>query len=137
MAYAELLYVLWGGEGPHASFIRFVLLMMLLIIIPFYIYSAVVLMTIAKKTKTKDAWRAWVPITSIYLMTQIAKVPGWVTLVILLALIPFIGVLIFLAVYIWLWWKIAEARKQPGWMALLMIIPIVNLVIMGLIAWKD
>ena len=119
-----------------AAFAAFFLLA-LLIGIALYIYQAIVLMTIAKKTKTQNEWLAWLPIANIYLMTQIAKVPGWVTLAILLALIPLIGGLIFFAVYIWLWWKIAEARQKPGWMALLMIIPIANLVIMGIIAWKD
>jgi len=36
---------------------------------------------------------------------------------------------------IWLWWKIAEARHYPGWYGILMIIPIVNFIIMGILAW--
>ena len=113
------------------------LLFFVIIGIAFYVYMAVVLMTIAKKTKTPNEWLAWIPIANIYLMTQIAKVPGWVTLSVLLSAIPVIGGIIFGVVYLWLWWKIAEARKMPGWYALLMIIPIVNLIIMGIIAWKD
>ena len=114
-----------------------VFLLAVLISIALYVFSAITLAIIAKKTKTKDGWMAWIPIANIYLMTKIAKVPGWVTLIVLLAGIPFIGGLIFIGVYIWLWWKIAEARKMPGWVALLMILPPVNLVVMGLLAWKD
>ena len=124
MAYAEpVLPVLFA---IFATFLLFVLL----ISIAAYIYQAIVLTTIAKKTKTKDEWLAWIPIAMIYLMTKIAKVSGWFTL---LFFVPVIN----LIVYVWLWWKIAEARQKPGWMALLMIIPIANLVIMGIIAWKD
>ena len=130
MAYANPTSVLL------AMFATFFLLMFL-ISIASYIYGAIVLMTVAKKTKTKNGWLAWIPIANVYLMTQIAKVPGWVTLAFLLVLIPFVGLILFLACYIWLWWKIAEARHKPGWIALFMIIPIVSPVIMGLIAWKD
>lgn len=102
-----------------------------------YVYNAVALMTIAKKTKAKNSWLAWIPIANIYLMTQIGKVSGLFTLGVLAAFIPVIGGLIVLALSVFLWWKIAEARKLPGWIALLMLIPLVNLAIMGVIAWKD
>ena len=35
------------------------------------------------------------------------------------------------------WWKIAEARQKPGWYGLLMMVPIVNFVVMGMLAWGD
>jgi hypothetical protein len=38
-------------------------------------------------------------------------------------------------VMIYFWWKIAEAVKRPGWWGILLIIPIVNLVVIGLMAW--
>ncbi|MBI2664838.1 hypothetical protein HYX10_05880 [Candidatus Woesearchaeota archaeon] len=70
-------------------------------------------------------------------MTQIGKVPGWVTAGILLAVVPLIGPLIFMGLNTWLWWKIAEARGKPGWYGLLTLVPIANIVIIGMIAWKD
>jgi hypothetical protein len=33
-------------------------------------------------------------------------------------------------------WKIFEALKKPGWWAILLIVPIVNYVIMGIVAWS-
>ncbi len=108
--------------------------------IAIYAYTALVLMTIAKKTKTKNGWLAWIPIANIYLMTQIAKMPGWLTAIFVLAVIPYIGIIFSLAsipLGVVLWWKIAEARKLPGWIALFMLIPLGNLIIMGVIAWKD
>ncbi len=122
-----------GLMGLLAGF----LVVALVIGIAVYVYMALALMTIAKKTKTPNGWLAWIPIANLYLMTQIAGVPAWTMLAFLLALIPFIGGLAFMAVYIWWWWKIAEARKKEGWLSILLIIPIVNLIIVGIIAWKD
>lgn len=110
---------------------------MLIILLGFYIYSSLALMAIAKKTKTENAWLAWVPIGNLYLVTQIARQNGLWTLMVLAAFIPFIGGIAFGAVYIWLFWQIAEKIKMPGWTSLLLIIPLVNLVILGLYAWKD
>lgn len=103
-----------------------------------YVYSALVLMTIANKTKVPNAWLAWIPVGNLYLMTQVANVPWWTLLVILIAWIPVVGSLALLGVYIWWWWKIAEARKKPGWWGLMaVLIPVVNLVFMGMIAWSE
>ncbi|MGM5483709.1 MAG: hypothetical protein ACQER9_02205, partial [Nanobdellota archaeon] len=81
---------------------------------------------------------AWIPILNVYLMTQIGKQHwGWALAVVLLPLIPFIGAALGTAAGIYLWWKIAEEIKKPGWWSLLLLIPIVNLVIMGIMAWGD
>ena len=101
-----------------------------------YIYFAVALMTIAKKTNTPNGWLAFIPIANIYLITQIAGLPAWYTLIILLPIIPFIGYLAMVIVMIYFWWKIAEAINKPGWWSLLLLIPVVNLIIMGVMAWE-
>ncbi|HLD00916.1 MAG TPA: hypothetical protein VJC39_04170 [Candidatus Nanoarchaeia archaeon] len=111
------------------------IILMLVLMLGLYVYSSMVLMTIAKKTKTKNPWMAWIPVANIYLMTQIAGLNGLWTLAILLPLIPFIGSLAMMGVIVWWWWKIAEKRKFPAWLALLMLIPLVNLIVMGVIAW--
>lgn len=109
-----------------------------IIVLIVYVYIALTLMTIAKKTRTPDAWMAWVPIVNFYLMSKIAKMPWWTFLVAVIALfVPFVGPIVFGVIFIMWWWKIAEARKKPGWLALLLLLPIVNLVIMGIIAWAD
>jgi len=102
-----------------------------------YVYMALVLMTIAKKTNTPNPWLAWIPIGNLYLMTQIAKVQWWTMLVIFLAWIPFVGGIAVLGVTIWWWWRICEERKRPGWWALLTLIPLANFIIPGIVAWSD
>lgn len=112
--------------------------MFLLIFFVLYVYLAFALMTIAKKTKTANAWLAWIPIANLYLMTQIAGVPWWTFLIAIAAgFVPFIGGFVMSALVIWWWWKIAEARKKPGWISLLLLLPIVNFIVIGVIAWSD
>lgn len=103
----------------------------------FYVYLALTLMTIAQKTNTPNAWLAWIPVANIYLMTQIAGLNGWWTLIIFASIIPLVGGLVFIGVLTWWWWLIAEKRGRPGWWGLLTLIPVVNLVIMGMLAWTE
>ena len=100
-----------------------------------YIYAALALMAIAKKTNTKNGWLAFIPIANIYLITQMAGKSGWWTLIILAPLIPFIGSIAMTIAIIWFFWIIAEDIKFPGWTSILLIVPIVNLIILGIWAW--
>lgn len=119
-----------------ASFATFFLLI-LIFVIAAYLYFGFALMTIAKKTNIQNGWLAFIPIGNYYLMTQVAKVPWWTLFGFFLAFIPLLGIFIFIGLWTWLWWKISEARGKPGWLSLLMLIPLVNLIIVGIIAWKD
>ena len=124
-----------AGAGLLAMLGAF-FLVFVLIFIAFYVYMALALMTIAKKTNTKNAWLAWIPIANVYLMLKIAKLSGWWIFAILVAVIPFIGSLAVAAGMIYVWWRIAIARGKPGWWGILMIVPIANLIIPGLLAWS-
>lgn len=135
MAYTNLFTGMFSSFDAIAAAVGFMIVFVLLLVLAVYIYTALALMKIADKTKTKDSWLAFVPIANVYLMTQIAKVPGWWTIGVLLAVIPFIGGVFVLILTTYLWWQIAERLKRPGWWALLMLLPIVNFVIMGIMAW--
>ena len=101
-----------------------------------YIYTAFAIMFLAKRTKTKDAWLAWIPFVNIYLLTRIAKKEWWWTLIILFAgIMPFIGWIITLAATAYIYYFIAKRRKYPEWTCILSIIPLVNLVYIGFLAW--
>ena len=95
-----------------------------------YVYFAICLMKIAKKTNTDNAWFAWIPILNIILMLQIAKKPLWWFL---LMFIPLVNVVISIIV----WMKIAEATKKPEWLGVLMIIPVANVIIPGYLAFSS
>jgi ABC-type Na+ efflux pump permease subunit len=95
-----------------------------------YVYMALALSTIAKKTNTENPWLAWIPIINIVLMLNIAKKPLWW---IILCLVPFVNIVIFILV----WMGIAEARNKPNWWGILIIVPIVGLIVPGYLAWAD
>jgi len=124
-----------AGGFIGGMFLAMGLAIIMLIVLVFYIYTSLALMTIARKTKTDNAWLAWIPIANYYLVTQIAEVSGLWTFALLLTFIPGIGGLALLGISIWLFWRISERRKFPGWISLLMLIPIVNLIIIGVLAW--
>lgn len=103
-----------------------------------YIYSAWAIMTLAQKTKTDNAWLAWIPIANLFLVANIAGLPWWTALVVLLAgWIPFVGQIAAAAIVAWWFYEIAQKRNYEGWVGILMIIPFVNLVILGVLAFND
>jgi Family of unknown function (DUF5684) len=107
-----------------------VLVVTLVIFLVFYIYIALALSTIAKKTNTENPWLAWIPIANIVLMLNIAKKPIWW---IILFFIPLVGLVIGIIV----WMAIAEARGKPNWWGILLIVPLVGIIVPGYLAWSD
>ena len=87
-----------------------------------YVYFAVTLMIIARKTKTPGAGLAWIPILNLYLMCKIGRTSAWWML---LCFVPLLN-LFALAM---LWMSIAETSGKPAWTGALAIIPFVGLVI--------
>jgi|WetSurMetagenome_2_1015567.scaffolds.fasta_scaffold671752_2 hypothetical protein len=100
-----------------------------------YIYHSLALMAMAKKLKVANGWLAWIPIANIFLMTQLAGISGWYTLMIFASWIPFVGGLAVAVFMVWMWWKIAGKLGFPNWYGVLTIIPIANLIIVGIMAW--
>lgn len=106
-------------------------LFMFVVMIAFYIFYAICLMKIAKRTNTPNAWFAWIPILNIILMLQVAKKPIWW---IILFLVPFVNIIFAILV----WMGIAKAVNKPEWMGILVIVPIANLIIPAYFAFaKD
>lgn len=95
----------------------------------FYVYSAICLMLLAKKTGTSNGWMAWIPILNVYLMCKVAGKSGaWI----LLFLIPIVNIIIIVI----LWAAISERCGKPGWWGILMLISPINLIMMGVLAFS-
>ncbi len=125
-----------GAFGAITGMVLFVFIMIyILIMLAIYIYTSLAVMKIAKKTKTENGWLAWIPIANIYLMTQMAGVSGWWTLAVFVTFIPFIGGLLVAAGFVYLWWIICAKIKKPEWWSILLLVPILNLVLLGIMAW--
>ena len=115
-----------GGEAVAALFYG----MLIVTVIPLYIYLALATQAIAKKTNTPKGWLAWIPIANFVLWANIARKPIWWGF---LCLVPFAN-MVFIAL---LWMAIAEARKKPNWWGILVIVPVVQLIVPGYLAWTD
>ena len=87
-------------------------------------------MVISQKTGKGTPWWAWVPILNFVLMIQISGYPWWW---IFLLLIPALDIGIIIMVIM----KIAVARNRPAWFGVLLLIPGVNMVALGILAFKD
>jgi hypothetical protein len=105
-----------------------------------YVYMSLAFMAIAKKTRYSMPGLAWIPVVGPALIaSKTAKMHWWPILLLIGIVIPFIGSLAQLAfaVFFIIWmWKTFEAIDRPGWWAILCIIPVVNLVLIGIAAWS-
>ncbi|MGM5480212.1 MAG: hypothetical protein ACQESC_02020 [Nanobdellota archaeon] len=112
-----------------------------------YIYTSIAMMYTARRLKTQPEWLAWIPIARNALLPKMVKMHWWPVLLLVGAIIfswvPVLGTLLGIAFgvfYIYWLWKICEARKMPGWIAILIIVPVVGqlwmLVLWGLLAWN-
>ncbi len=106
------------------------ILFVVFIIVAIYVYFAVAISTIAKKTNHENRWMAWVPILNVILLLNIASRPVWW---ILLCLIPFVNIVIMVII----WMGVAKARNKPDWWGVLIIVPIINFILPGVLAFTD
>lgn len=122
----------WGGffpTVPGALFSGWHSWLYLILTIAFYIYFAICLQTLAKKTDTPNGWLAWIPVANIFLMLQIAQKPLWWFI---LLLIPLVNIIIGIII----WMKIAERMGKPNWLGILLIVPVVGIIIPGYLAFS-
>ncbi|MFH1690988.1 MAG: DUF5684 domain-containing protein [Candidatus Omnitrophota bacterium] len=96
----------------------------------FYVYSAVCLQKIAIKTQTENPWLAWIPIGNLYLCYLIAKPSIWWFI---LLFVPYVNIVAMVII----WTGIAQARHKPKWLGVLMLLPLVNFFIMGYLAFSE
>ena len=123
-----------SGSGMMALIAGF-FAVFLVIALLMYVYSALVLMAISKKTKTENGWLAWIPIANVWLMIQLAEAPWWTIFALFLPIVPILGGLALMVITVWWWWKIAERLGKPGWFGILIPVPVANLIVMGILAW--
>jgi Family of unknown function (DUF5684) len=119
-----------AGQAMGLAFMGAFMLVFLIFFAVIYVYIALCLSTIAKKTNTPDIWMAWIPIIQGVLMLKIADKPLWW---ILLLLIPLVNVVIGIIV----WMEIARRRNKPEWWGILLIVPLVGIIVPGYLAYSD
>ena len=110
------------------------------VMIALYIYMSLAFMAIAKKAKLSSPGIAWIPgFGPIIIAFRASEMHWWPWLLLIGCFIPivdiFAGIAFTVFTIIWIW-KMFEEIKKPGWWAILMLIPVVNLVMMGIAAWS-
>ncbi|HOI18949.1 MAG TPA: hypothetical protein PLX15_03750 [Candidatus Woesearchaeota archaeon] len=139
MAYEEALLT-GASAGGVASLLALgagIFIFSLIFALALYIYTALVLQTIGKKLKVEPTWLAWIPIVNYFYIPMLAGLKWYFGFLLFLSIIPILGPVIVSGIIIWWWWKIAERRGFKGPLALLLLLPIANLVIMGIFAWSE
>jgi len=95
-----------------------------------YIWTAVCLQRIAQKAQAERSWLAWVPVGNLFLMCRLASTsPWWV----LLCLIPYVGFLFSIILAC----RVPRALGITGGSRFLMIVPLVNLLYLGYLAFRQ
>jgi len=83
---------------------------------------------------------SWIPFFGpLIIAFRASKMHWWPWLLLIGVIIPYIGLLFFIVFLIFniIWrWRLFEAVRKPGWLAIFTIIPIVDLIIIGIVAWS-
>ena len=116
----------------------------IIVIVGIYIYMSFAYMSIAKKNKQTSPGLAWIPgVGPLIVAYKSSRMHWWPWLLLIGLVIPVVGfvALIVFAVFDVVWhWKLFEAIKKPGWWAVFMVIPLLNIVFLifvGIAAWSD
>ena len=102
----------------------------LALVLLFYVYLALCLQKIAEKTNTDNAWWAWIPILNVLLLLRIADKPLWWILQLVIPLVNFI-----IAILVWV--AVCQARGKSPWLVVGMLVPGVNLVVLGYLGFSE
>jgi hypothetical protein len=95
-----------------------------------YVYVSLCLFVLAQKTGADNAWFAFVPILDLILLLSIADKPIW-------WIVGFLIPLVNIAVAALVWMGVATARGKPVWLGLLILVPGVNLIVIGYLAFSS
>lgn len=139
--------------GTIAAFIMSFLLILLFILIVVYLYFSICLYNIAKKTNTSNRWAAWVPIVQIFYPIIISQKPWWWIFVVLILgffssslnrsesgivqLVSFLISITIIVVWVYIWMGVCVKLKRPNWWGVLMMIPLINIVFLGILAFSN
>lgn len=126
-------------EGALAGLAVTVLILGFLFLIAIYVYSALAYQSIYRKSGHKKPWMAWIPIVNIIPAFELGGFHwAWIFLV-LAAMIPAIGFIASIALVVLTiisMWRIFKKAGYPGWLSLFILIPVANLIVIGIVAWQ-
>ena len=95
-----------------------------------YAYYSYSLQIIAAKTRISNSWMAWIPILNLILMCRIGNTS---ILILLGLLIPLLNLFVFA----YIWGEIAFATNRSRWYGVLILVPVINMILPGYLAFTD
>ncbi len=127
-------------------------IIILVVALAFYIYYCLCLFLIARKLNVPGAWVAWIPVINIYwpFVGAAGKSAAWILILIspiiagiAAAFIPTVGLILYAVtallsfiVTIYLWICITENLGKNKWLGLLILVPVVNIIFIGFLAFS-
>ena len=133
----EFLTLAGMGDGAMYAALGVFVVVFVIFCIFFYVYGAICLYLISKKSGKGVPLLAWIPIANLFLMCKIADLSYFWLFALFLLFVPIIGGMLVSAGFVVIWYKIAQARGKPGWLGIITIVPLANLVVMGYLAFSE
>jgi hypothetical protein len=104
-----------------------------------YVYTALAMQSIARKSGYPRPWFAWVPVLNIVQILELGNFHwAWVFLI-LGSAIPVVGTLATIALVVLTvisLWRVFEKAGYAGALSLLTLVPIARMIILGIVAWE-
>lgn len=127
--------------GAFGALLMTVMLLFVIVLIALYVYFALAWRAIARKRGYKKSWLAWIPIANLAMWLQMG---GFSWLWIFLVLIPVLGWIPLIVLFIISSWRVFEKLKYPGWWSLAILVDGIGLgigtilygVAVGVVAWS-
>lgn len=133
MAYEEM------ATGAIGAAVAGIVMLGIFISIASYVFMALAYQSIFKKSGYKRPWFAWIPILNLVPILEIAGFHwGWVFLIVGAA-IPVINILAGIALLVLMiisHWRIFQKAGYAGALSLLLMVPIANYIVLGIVAWQ-
>ena len=126
--------------GAIFALILAFLVVFLIVAFVLWLYLSFAYMAIGKKARLSMPGLAWIPGIGPHIIAfQASKMHWWPWLLLIGFVVPILSILCALVfgVYTVIWnWKMFERIHKPGYWALLCLIPVVNLILIGIAAWS-
>jgi len=129
-----------GLGGGLVALIAGMFVLFLVIAVAMYVLLGFAFTSIGRKANLKTPELAWIPgVGPLIIAYQASNMHWWPWLLLIGCVIPFVNILASIAfgVFTIIWmWKTFEAIKKPGWWAILLLIPVVNIIMICIAAWS-
>ena len=129
--------------GPFMALLSGFLVILAVACLAAYIFHSLCLYLIAKKLAVPNPWLAWIPIANLWTVSAAAGREWWWAVILIalgvLSASPAIGIIFNLACvgcWVYLWMCITANLGRNKWLGLLIVLPIVNFIWMGILAFS-